>query len=120
MPWTMAAFVVASLSLIGIPLTAGFIGKWYLVISAFEQGWWWVLLSLLLAGSLSVIYLWRIIEKAYFSDSNPQPLTVKEPPLLMLVPLLMVAAASIYFGISTTFSAGIAAQGAAAILGVSL
>src|SRR5690606_14556685 len=38
MPFTMAAFVVAGLSLIGIPGTAGFISKWYLVLAAVEGG----------------------------------------------------------------------------------
>jgi multicomponent Na+:H+ antiporter subunit D len=40
MPWTMAAFVAGGLSLIGVPLTVGFISKWYLVLAALEQGWW--------------------------------------------------------------------------------
>ena len=40
MPWTMAAFVAGGLSLIGVPLTAGFISKWYLVSAAFTTGYW--------------------------------------------------------------------------------
>ena len=39
MPWTMAAFVGGGLSLIGVPLTAGFISKWYLILAALETGW---------------------------------------------------------------------------------
>ena len=33
MPWTMAAFVIGGLSMIGVPATVGFISKWYLVLS---------------------------------------------------------------------------------------
>ncbi|MBT6800392.1 MAG: monovalent cation/H+ antiporter subunit D family protein, partial [Rhodospirillales bacterium] len=40
MPWTMAAFVVGGLSLIGVPLTVGFISKWYLIVAALEAGYW--------------------------------------------------------------------------------
>ena len=38
MPWTMAAFAVGGLSLVGVPLTVGFVGKWYLVAAALESG----------------------------------------------------------------------------------
>ncbi len=44
MPLTMAALVVAGLGLIGVPGTAGFVSKWYLVSAAVEQGWWWLAL----------------------------------------------------------------------------
>ena len=40
MPLTMAAIVIGGLSLIGVPLTVGFISKWYLLMALIEQGWW--------------------------------------------------------------------------------
>ena len=40
MPLTMAAFTIAGLGLVGMPGTAGFISKWYLVLGALEKGWW--------------------------------------------------------------------------------
>ncbi len=49
MPWTMAAFVLGGLSLIGVPVTVGFISKWYLVLAAVEEGLWLVA-ALVLAG----------------------------------------------------------------------
>lgn len=116
MPWTIAAFVVAGLSLIGVPLTAGFVGKWYLVLAALERGWWWVAATLLLSGALSVIYIWRVVEKAYFHDPKPGSAEAVEAPLSMLVPLWALAGASLYFGINTSINAGIAAQAAAAVL----
>ena len=39
MPMTMAAFVVAGISMIGVPGTVGFISKWYLVLAAIQAGW---------------------------------------------------------------------------------
>ena len=39
MPWTMAAFVVGGLAF-GIPLTAGFVSKWYLILGALDKDWW--------------------------------------------------------------------------------
>ena len=45
LPWTMAAFVIGGLGLIGVPLTVGFVSKWYLVIGALDRGWWPVAVS---------------------------------------------------------------------------
>ena len=42
MPWTMTAFALAGLSLIGVPLTAGFISKWYLIIAVMDAGQPWL------------------------------------------------------------------------------
>ncbi len=51
-PWTMAAIVAGGLSLIGVPPTAGFISKWYLVLATLEQGLWPVALLVLLAKEM--------------------------------------------------------------------
>jgi len=42
MPLTTAAIVIASLSLVGVPGTAGFVSKWYLIVAAIDLGWWWL------------------------------------------------------------------------------
>ena len=47
----LGAFVIAGLGLVGIPGTVGFVSKWYLVVAAFERGWWW-LSFLIVASSL--------------------------------------------------------------------
>ena len=59
MPLTMAAFVVAGLSMIGVPGTVGFISKWYLVTGALERGLWWVAVLILLSSLLALVYIWR-------------------------------------------------------------
>ena len=51
MPLTAFGIVIAGLSLIGVPGTAGFITKWYLIVGALERGWWW-LVAAILASSL--------------------------------------------------------------------
>jgi multicomponent Na+:H+ antiporter subunit D len=118
MPWTMAAFVVGGLSLIGIPMTAGFISKWYLILGALERGWWPVAVLVLLASLLAVIYVWRVVEVAYFraipADANPKAV---EAPLSMLIPTWILIAANVYFGVNATLTAGVAGRAAAALLG---
>ena len=106
MPLTMAAFTIAGLSIIGVPLTVGFISKWYLVTGALEQNNW-MIAALVLAGSLlAVVYIGRILEAAYFQKlpEDTDPSTVKEVPWLMLAPMWALVIANIYFGIDTSIT----------------
>jgi multicomponent Na+:H+ antiporter subunit D len=117
MPFTMAAFVIGGLSLIGVPLTVGFISKWYLVQAALEQGMW-PIAAVVLAGSLlAVMYIWKVVEVAYFTESPDGP-GVREAPLSMLVPTWALVLANLYFGIDATLTAGTATRAAEMLLGV--
>ena len=62
MPITMGAFVASGLALIGVPLSAGFISKWYLIKGAIEEGWWPLSILVGLSSLLVVIYIWRVVE----------------------------------------------------------
>jgi multicomponent Na+:H+ antiporter subunit D len=117
MPLTMGAFVVAGLSIIGVPGTAGFISKWYLVSGAMENGWWWLGLLIVASSVLSVIYIGRVVEAAYFRTPEGDTAKATDIPLSMLVPTLFLAGACIWFGIDTRLTADIAAQAAAYLLG---
>ena len=106
MPFTMAAFTIAGLSIIGVPLTVGFVSKWYLVTAALEQQHW-IIAFLVLAGSLfAVVYIGRILEAAYFKkpSSITEGKTIKEAPMLMLIPMWILVIANVYFGIDTSLS----------------
>ena len=70
MPWTMAAFAVASLSLVGIPPASGFVSKWYLALGSVERGSQWVLGVLLVSSLLNAAYLGPVVYKAYFEDAG--------------------------------------------------
>jgi multicomponent Na+:H+ antiporter subunit D len=117
MPWTMAAFVVGGLSLIGVPLTTGFVSKWYLILGALDKGWWWLAVLILLSSLLAVIYVWRVVEVAYFR-APPEAATRLEAPVSLLVPTWVLIAANIYFGIDTRVSVGVAKRAAEALMGV--
>ena len=119
MPLTMGVFVVGGLSLIGVPLTVGFISKWYLVLAALEQGMWYVGVLILLSSLLAVAYVWRVVEVAYFEPPPEERAPVGEAPLSMLLPMGILVAAIFYFGISTEHSRGIARIAAEALLGAS-
>lgn len=118
MPFTMAAFVLAGLSLIGVPLTVGFISKWYLVLAAIERGWWPVAVLVLLASLLAVIYIWRVVEVAYFQKPAAEDVPAVEAPLSMLIPMWVLVGATLYFGVSSSFTSGVARRGAELLVGV--
>ena len=117
MPWTMGAFVIGGLSLIGVPLTAGFVSKWYLIVGALEKGWWPVAVLVLITSLLAVIYIWRVVEVAYFKPA-PEGRVVREAPLALLVPTWALALANLYFGLDTSLNAGVARLAAQSLLGV--
>ncbi|GCF12962.1 cation:proton antiporter [Haloarcula mannanilytica] len=83
MPLTMAAFAVAAAGMAGIPLVAGFVSKWYLVIGALSlDGGLIFAAALLVSGVLNIAYFWPIVYQAYFEspeDHDQKPLL--EAPL---------------------------------------
>ena len=117
MPWTMAAFVTGGLSLIGVPLTVGFVSKWYLVAAALESGRWPLAVLIVLSSLLAVIYVWRVVEAAYLEEP-PADSKATEAPLSMLVPTWILIAANIYFGVDAGLTSRIASAGARLLLGV--
>jgi len=101
MPWTFGAFVIAGLSLIGIPGTAGFVSKWYLISAAMEFGAAGLpLVAVILVSSLmAVVYVWRILEAAWFGEEAGEPgAPVTVSPVLVAV-TWVVAIANLYFGL---------------------
>jgi len=96
MPWTMAAFTIGALSLIGFPPFAGFIGKWFLVLGALETGQWGLAAFIIIGSLLTAAYLLPIIYSAYFKKgSNEEIDQVQEAPLLMLIPLGITAVGTV-------------------------
>ncbi|MGB5200257.1 MAG: monovalent cation/H+ antiporter subunit D family protein [Sedimenticolaceae bacterium] len=118
MPWTMAAIVIGGLSLIGVPPTVGFVSKWYLVLGTLEQGLWPVALLILLGSLLALIYIWKLVEAAYFGQPPGDAATVQEAPLSMLIPIWILVGANIYFGLYTEVSVGVASRAAAQLMGI--
>jgi multicomponent Na+:H+ antiporter subunit D len=123
MPWTMAALVIGGLSLIGVPGTAGFISKWYLISAALNEGTLGlVLIATIVAGSLmAVVYVWRIVEAAVFRApaelQGSQARASGEAPLMMLAATWLAAGANIYFGLFPAVPLALATSAAESLLG---
>lgn len=116
-PWTMTAFAIAALSLIGVPLTAGFQSKFALLSAAQAQGYWWASLLIVFSSVLAVIYMGRILEAVFFRPpANPRKQR-KEAPVVLLAPLWAMALANLYYGIEASFPISLADAAAAAAYG---
>lgn len=107
MPVTMAAFVTAGLSVIGVPPTCGFFSKWYLISGAIQAGQYVFMAALLFSSLINVVLFFRIIEIAYYEPMGmhhgavSEKSAIEEAPLSMVVPLLLVAISLLVVGIST-------------------
>ncbi|GAB6176318.1 monovalent cation/H+ antiporter subunit D family protein [Desulfobaculum senezii] len=97
MPVTMAAFLIGSLSVIGIPPTGGFFSKWYLLQGTIEAGQWPFMVVLLVSSLLNAAYFLPIVYKAFFCTADECMFNegVKEAPIQCVAPLVITAACSI-------------------------
>lgn len=105
MPWTFAAFAIASLSMIGVPGVAGFITKWHLLLGSWDAGSVGLILVLLTSTLLNAAYFAPIAYNAFFAkpaEGSPQT-PVKEASPLMVIPLMITALLSVLIGIFPGF-----------------
>ena len=103
MPFTMAAFTLAAISMIGIPPLGGFLSKWYLVIGAIEAGQTPIIVVLVVSTILNAAYFLPIVYAAFFKEPSPEipnpkpvvsevePSQIREAPFLMVASLTLTA-----------------------------
>jgi NADH-quinone oxidoreductase subunit N len=94
-PWLATLFTVALLSLAGIPLTAGFIGKFYLFTAGVEGGLWVLLGTLVIGSAIGIYYYLRVVYTMALSESDDSGsvesgLAVHRTPLSMFVVLALI------------------------------
>lgn len=122
MPFTMAAFTIGALSMIGVPLTVGFVSKWYLALGAIRAGMWYLVPVILVSSLLTAVYFWRIVEGIYFAPvevHSERPAEGRdEAPAMMVLPTLALAVLCIVFGILAFIPVSVADLAARMLLGV--
>ena len=104
MPWTMAAFTLTVLGMIGVPPMAGFVSKWYLGLGGLEAGQVWVIGVLIGSSLLNAAYFLPIIYTAYFrTAAGPWPVDHhppgRETQWTLLVPTVITAGLSLVTGL---------------------
>ena len=120
MPLTMGAFTVSGLSLIGVPFTAGFVSKLNLTLAAAAAGWWWAVGVIMLASILALVYIGRVLLLAYFQEApmiDGKVVARNEAPWTMLLPMWILALASIFIGFESDAIVGAATSAAELLLG---
>ncbi len=133
MPWTMGAFGIAVLSMIGLPPTAGFVSKWFIVVGMLEREHWMALTVIVASTLLNAAYFLPILYRAFFrtrceaetgvsgagasgshgSGSNASHQTHGEAPLPMVIALTATAAVTValffwpdvFYGLSSLLQA---------------
>jgi multicomponent Na+:H+ antiporter subunit D len=99
MPFTMAAFALASLSMIGVPPVAGFVSKWYLALGSMDLKSAGLLTVLLVSSILNAGYFVPVVIKAFFPrNGGAGTLQFAEASPFMVVPLFLTAVLSVAFG----------------------
>ncbi len=104
MPLTSAAFAVAALSMIGLPPTAGFFSKWYLVLGAISAGKWVFVVVIMISSLLNAVYFFRVVEHVFWkpkSGGTDLPIERNEAPNSMLIPILVLAAGILALGFAS-------------------
>jgi multicomponent Na+:H+ antiporter subunit D len=121
MPFTMAAFTIAALSVIGLPPTCGFFSKWYLVMGAIDAQQWAFAAALMISSLLSAVIFFKVIENVYFEPpltgheqveegaheevtqhgeaAAHKEIAMDEAPMSMLIPIYITVAGILVLGI---------------------
>ncbi|MCR9106421.1 MAG: monovalent cation/H+ antiporter subunit D family protein [Gammaproteobacteria bacterium] len=97
MPWTMAAFTIAALSMIGVPPTGGFVSKWFILAGAFQTDNYVAIFTIILSTVLNAAYFLPIIFAAWFAKEAPGGKDHGEAPWPAVLALSITALGTLAF-----------------------
>lgn len=106
-PWTAAAFAVAALSMVGLPPTAGFFSKWYLILAALDRGAWPYVAAIGASSLLSAVYVFRVLETSWLTADGDRARS--DAPPAMVAPAIALAVTVLALGVLNQSVAGILA-----------
>lgn len=116
-PIVGVAVTAGALSLMGAPLTVGFLGRWRLIEAAVGAGWWWVAGIALLASLAAVFYGGRLIERVYFRHAAAVTETSTDPWRFLIAPTLVAATLAIALGVEPSALLNASARAAGHMFG---
>lgn len=107
MPVTMGCFIIAAISMVGVPPTAGFFSKWYLILGAINAQKWFFVAFLLLSSLMVAAAFFRIVQNNFFKPSeshqghgshdHEEPVR-DEAPFSMLLPIFVISMSLLIIG----------------------
>ncbi len=95
MPFTFGAFLLACISIIGLPPGGGAWSKWFLAVGAADRGMWFLLATLMISSLLNIAYLVPVPVLAFLTPKGEEPQKFKEAPMMCVVPLCITAIGSV-------------------------
>jgi multicomponent Na+:H+ antiporter subunit D len=113
-PLSSAAMLIGALSLMGAPLTLGFLGRWRLIEAGVGGGWWWAAGAVIVVSLAAVFYAGRLIERMYFRRAGAAAVELNAWRIA-LAPALLAAIAAICVGLEPSLLLR-AADAAAAVM----
>lgn len=111
------AVTAGALSLMGAPLTIGFLGRWRLIEAAVGAGWWWVAGIALLSSLAAVFYGGRLIERVYFRRAATVMEQGRDMWRVVIAPVLAAAIFAIGLGVEPSFILQASTRAAAHMFG---
>ena len=97
MPWTMAAFTIGALSMIGVPPLAGFVSKWFILAGAFQSNNYVAIFTIILSTVLNAAYFLPVIYAAWLSPEEPGGKEHGEAPWPAVAALTVTAMLTLAF-----------------------
>jgi multicomponent Na+:H+ antiporter subunit D len=99
MPFTMGAFSIAALSMVGIPPLTGFVSKWFLLLGTVETKSYAFTFVILTSSLLNAVYYLRLINYIHFKGEPSLRTRIDEAPITMLAPILILGVGAVFLGI---------------------
>jgi multicomponent Na+:H+ antiporter subunit D len=95
-PWTMVAFTIGALSMIGVPPTAGFVSKWFILAGSFQSDNYVAIITIIVSTALNALYFLPIVFYAWFSSEEAASATDHgEAPIAIVIALTVTAALTV-------------------------
>ena len=103
MPVALFLFLMAALSMVGIPVLPGFISKWYLALASIESGNLLLILIIVASSLLNAVYYLPIVINGFFGEENLKDKVYKSKAMELktILPVIMLIIAMVYVGIAS-------------------
>jgi multicomponent Na+:H+ antiporter subunit D len=102
MPWTMSSFAIGAISMIGLPPTAGFLGKWFILTGAIESANWLAVFVIVVSTLLNAGYFLPIVFRAFFLEPSTAPSDGAAPgeapwPIVLALTATAIGTVALFF-----------------------
>ncbi len=99
MPFTSWAHILGSFSMAGVPPFAGFFSKLFIIIGAISARMYWLAFLAALFSAVTLSYLTKVVNVAFFAKKNEEPVRAKESPATMVLAMVLLVALILIVGI---------------------